>query len=153
MKRKPTFAKIGPVTDSTEDADVVIENLAFALKKLLKYCRVGREERKQLVTILQITNAWMPDSKLPADDVVSKLEGALSTFAPPYAWFGQRNRSLEWGFWPDVTSDDCLRIGDRDQDLRKFWGGRDLQLVNDHGNVDCGRFDKRGRWHEYWSCV
>jgi hypothetical protein len=77
----------------------------------------------------------------------------LETFAPPYTTFGaNEGDGASFGFWPCLGTDDLPRVNAGDKVPRDLWG-EDILIVNDHGNVDCGHVDKRGRFHGFWSCV
>lgn len=163
MKRKPTFAtSIGPVVYQTADLTDAdrIADMAATLRSLLRKCRVHRDTRKAHVALLSDVDkgpgmAWQPEWDNAA---LSALTEALSHYAPPYTTFGQ-NHEGEYGFWPmniDRLDDEGLIVKIRDHhepdELRSVWG-MEVAFVNDHGNVDCGRFDRRGRFHTYWSAV
>jgi hypothetical protein len=158
-RRKPAYATIGSVSSLDPEEDP-IGDLAYALKSLLKRCRVSRETRKEHVALLQLANAIVVYDQEAASKsesyqyIIFKLKSALNDYAPPYALFDQ-NREGEYGFWPDIdlhSCDDPARI-EAGLKHKEHWGGDDVALVNGHGNVSVGRFDKRGRWHEYWSVV
>ncbi len=154
MKRKPTFAPyIGSISQHTQSADTadLIEDLAYELRTLLGKCRVDRKTRKECVALIR--KATTPNSFGHVDVMLKALEEALGTFAPPYTRFGQAD-SCKFGFWP-IIDDELPRTPRNNQEEweRSMWGNGDCFRVNDHGNVECGRYDKRGRWHEYWSCV
>ncbi len=149
MKRKPTFAKIGSVS-GLNPAEDPIGDLTYALKNLLKRCRVPREIRKEHISILAQVDR-MQDAHPNEDQMIESLELALEHYAPPYAHFGQAD-SCEFGFWHlPIDETDVMQL-DAGMDHELAWG-QDAYLINDHGNVSCGRFDLRGAWHEYWSVV
>ena len=157
MKRKPLWASIGSVASVRDDAPgETIEDLAYALAQNLRRCRVERELRKEMMDLLVLCEEFPPDGA-GSNIVIRRLVQALEHFAPPHSWFGRRSinsgsNESEWGYWPITENDELPRLllcaG---SDMR--YAGSDAYLVNDHGNVSCGRFDKRGRWHEYWSVV
>lgn len=86
-------------------------------------------------------------------DIVNELQDALDEIAPPYAYFGAiEGDGACFGFWPALDLRHCdepVRIAEIE---REHWGC-EVVLVNNHGNCQCGHVDKRGKFHEYWSCV
>jgi hypothetical protein len=126
--------------------------------------RLTREQRKRFRDLLRrsynvipITDDRFDHNGEYASGLVNELQEALNEIAPPYAWFGASDGDGAcFGFWP-VTGrysdlDDLPKIPAGDEIPREHWG-EDVLIVNDHGNVDCGHVDRRGRFHPYWSCV
>ncbi len=162
MKRKPTFTSwIGSIctagrTESTPED--TIGDLAYELKSLLHHCRVDREVRKAHVALVNEASGLDMDADEGLfdgeTDIIARLVEALDHYAPPYTYFG-KNSEAEYGFWPDLDLHSCDEPARIEAGLehKEYWGGEDVALVNDHGNVSCGRFDKRGRFHSYWSAV
>lgn len=154
MKRKPTFTTFGPVASClANDTDVMmIAELASELRELLDRCRVNREARKRFVALLSDYDYFAASGTVDTGCIVDDFVAALATFAPPHAWFGERGG--EWGFWPSLweAGVQCLVSDDPPELLRGYWGNDDCYIMGEQGNVACGRFDKRGRWHEYWEC-
>jgi hypothetical protein len=163
MKRKPTFSPyIGSISEGTMRSEDLIPSFAYELHRLLQNCRVDRNTRKAHIALVNAAEAYDFDSEfaeLGADDMVSALFEAMEHYAPPYTYFGAAQfDGADYGFWPcdiddQVSAGYIVKIQDNDDgEIREHWG-EDVYLINDHGNVECGRYDKRGRWHEYWSCV
>ena len=148
MKRKPTHATIGVISEGTLLSDDLLDAFSGELRYLMKRLHIGREDRKRYTKLLH-------DCKMAVDAlhrVVNDLEEALNELAPPYAYFGQAGRA-RFGFFPcRGNTDDLPTINAGDEFPRALWG-EEVLIVNDHGNVDCGRIDARGRFHVYWSCV
>ncbi len=152
MKRKPTFAPyIGSIVNGHNDTPWTISHLAHALHDLLDTCRVDRETRKAHTELL-----WSCEHVDFADihNPLERLTDALTHYAPPYTTFGERDG--EWGFWPQLDAvaelPKMLDWAKSDTDIATLWD-HEVSFVNPQGNLGCGRFDKRGRFHSYWSAV
>lgn len=136
----------------------LISAFSYELRQLMKTCRVARGDRKRFTRLLRDCDSFEPD-KYPecASEMVAELFDALQTFAPPYTYFGSNEGDgADYGFWPSMDGpgemNDLPRLNADVAHLDQYWG-KDVLLVNDHGNVECGRYDKSGRFHGYWSCV
>lgn len=149
-RRKPLYATIGAFSsrDPTEDP---IGGLACELKSLLKRYSVKREVRKEHVALLKAIKN-LRNAHCPSKPILSTLAEALQYYAPPYSTFCKKNE--EFGFWPNINQvrDDLHVFPDSADIPSEFWGD-DVAVINNHGNVYCGYLDRRGKWHEYWSCV
>ena len=150
MKRKPFYATIGVISEGTLLSDDLLDAFSGELRSLMGRLHIGREDRKRYVKLLH-------DCKMAVDAlhrVVNDLEEALNELAPPYAYFGaNEGDGACFGFFPcRGDTDDLPKIKAGDEFPRALWG-EEVLIVNDHGNVDCGRIDARGRFHAYWSCV
>ncbi len=152
MKRKPTFAPyIGSISCAAVETDEIITHLADNLALLLRKCRVDRETRKAHMALVNETANCLENYPAGHATFLPMLVDALTHYAPPYTTFGEQDG--EWGFWPQLDDDMAKVSAHEERDQRAFWGHGDIFVVNDHGNVTCGRFDKRGRFHSYWSAV
>lgn len=160
MRRRPTFTRaIGAVTYGPPENDAdTIDALADELRARLRECRVARVRRRDMTGLLR----WIADSSenRPATTTAGQLEAlreALEYFSPPYCAFGIEDG--EYGYWPmsweeiQEFSSGAIVKRDAGRDTRDLWGTDDVYLVNDHGNVTCGRYDRRGQFHEYWGVV
>lgn len=150
---KPTFARIGVVSEGTLRDEDLISAFAGELDYYLKHLRLSRDQRARFAKLVRIAgndaNEGLFDSEF-----VNTLQDALGEIAPPYCYFGAaEGDGACFGFWP-LDADDIdlpqLRAGD---EFRHGHWGEDVLLVNDHGNVSCGHIDKRGRFKPYWDCV
>lgn len=152
MKRKPHFAQLGTVSRDTVDPADLVPALADELLYLMWRCRVPRGARKDFTTLLRsCDDPWHHDDMYDNDHLNALITALDSTFAPPYAYFGAHpGDGTDYGFWPELDID-LPRL--EDGVSHPEYKGRDVLLVNDHGNVTCGRYDLRGKFHEYWSIV
>lgn len=153
MRRRPTFTRtIGAVTFGAPESDAAtIEVLADELRSLMKRCRVERVERRDMTGLLR----WITDSSenRSATTTAGQLEAlreALDYFSPPYCSFGIKDG--KYGYWPYLNDDGLPPKVPAGVEVRALWGS-EVCLVTDNGNVTCGRYDRRGQFHEYWSVV
>jgi hypothetical protein len=97
---KPTYAEIGPVTQTADYEDTtatLVDDLEFALRGLLSRCRVPREERKRFTALLRDVGAYQERKRPIPGIVVVRLLGALDHFAPPHSRFDEQDGG--WGYW------------------------------------------------------
>lgn len=160
---KPTFARIGVVSEGTLRDEDLISAFAGELDYYLDRLRLSRDQRARFAKLVREANTWdgAEHSDPPHDEIgteiVSELQNALDEIAPPYCYFGTaEGDGACFGFWPAIDNHDgdCAppRLAAGDEIDREHWG-EDVLLVNDHGNVSCGHVDKRGRFKAYWDCV
>lgn len=163
MSQKPTFARIGVVSEGTLRDEDLISAFAGELDYYVKRLKLGRDQRKRFAKLVRECNgAEIDDNGLAiisdnepfdASELVSELQDALNEIAPPYCHFGTtEGDGACFGFWSSIEDSDLPRLTAGDPIPREHWGD-DVLLVNDHGNVDCGHVDHRGRFKPYWSAV
>ena len=147
-KAKPTFARIGTVSEGTLRDEDLISAFAGELDYYMKRLRLTRNQRKHFAGLIREATHDEVGS-----EIVSILEDALQEIAPPYCYFGTaEGDGACFGFWPSIDDCDLPRLTAGDDIPREHWG-EDVLLVNDHGNVSCGYVDRRGRYRAYWDCV
>lgn len=155
MSQKPTFACIGVVSEGTLRDEDLISAFAGELDYYMKRLKLTRDQRKRFAKLVRECNE--AEHSDPTHDeiggmIISELWDALNEIAPPYCHFGATvGDGACFGFWPAID-DELPRLTAGDPIPREYWG-EDVLLVNDHGNVDCGHVDKRGRFKAYWSAV
>lgn len=141
------YIDLGIISERTLRAEDVGEALADALRPL----RLSRTDRALVRSWDRLdTNADDDDRAEAMEDLVSELEDAMDRYCPPYAYYGaSEGDGACFGVWP-ITDDDSLpRYGVGESPRNSG----DCYEVSDHGNVSCGRRDRAGVWHEYWSVV
>ena len=147
------YATIGTVSSDTLRDDDLISAFSWEIEHLAKGNHLPKALRQTVRELLRDVAAY-DDERLEYDpsELVDALQDCLGEFAPPYAYFGTHDGDgAHFGFWP-ITDDDCLpRLNDMAE--LEDYRGEDVYLVNDHGNVTCGRLARNGRFVEYWSCV
>lgn len=151
-RRYPTIGSISSGTLRDED---LIPSFAWELEYLVKSVHVTREQLKRFNALIKECDEFDFDAEHDYDpsELTSELIDALNEIAPPYCYFGASDGDGAcFGFWPIDDDDQLPRLVAGDPIPREHWGD-DVYLVNDHGNVDCGHVDARGRFHAYWSCV
>ena len=153
---KPTFARIGVVSEGTLRDEDLISAFAGELDYYMKHLRLTRDQRKRFTDLIREVNDWEDDDN-PIDnmggEVVNELQDALNEIAPPYSYFGMIDGDGAcFGFWPAYEDGDLHKLTAGDPIPRWAWGD-DVLLVNDHGNVACGHVDRRGRFKAYWEAV
>lgn len=152
------YPKIGSVSEGTLRMEDLLDTFAAELSYHMKRMRLTREQRKRFNRLLAHCREYDATDGLSAryDDwnhMVDNLQDALSEIAAPYSYFGMaEGDGACFGFWPIVDDVELGKLDSRFNIPRDVYGS-DVYLVNDHGNVECGYVDKRGKFHEYWSCV
>lgn len=143
-----TYPKIGSVSEGTLRAEDLVDTFASELSYHIKRMRLTRAQRKGFSELLRDACGDQNEKY----EIVDKLQDALSEIAPPYSYFGaSEGDGACFGFWP-IINDELARVAAGDAIPREHWG-EDVLIINDHGNCECGYVDKRGKFHEYWSCV
>lgn len=169
MSQKPTFARIGVVSEGTLRDEDLISAFSAELDYYMKRLRLSRDQRKRFTLLVSDCTKYddLTDSVCQiafGGALIGRLEEALDEIAPPYCYFGTaEGDGACFGFFPseDINNRDregrtwdcqtqVLNAGDEID--REHWG-EDVYLVNDHGNVSCGHVDRRGRFKAYWDCV
>lgn len=152
---KPTYARIGVVSEGTLRDEDLISAFAGELDYYIKRLRLGRDQRKRFTALVRTAGRYPDEDCITVD----ALTDALDEIAPPYCHFGTaEGDGACFGFWPvdglfhPNVGDSPPRLAAGDDIDREHWG-EDVLLVNDHGNVTCGHVDKRGRFKAYWDCV
>lgn len=161
MTKRAHYPKIGSVSEGTLRTEDLLDTFASELSYHMKRMRLTRVQRKRFNQMLAHCRDYDTTEGLSAryenwDHMVDNLQDALDEIAAPYSYFGATGSDGAcFGFWPRVDPRN-INVGDSpiviEQIEREHWG-EDVLLVNDHGNVECGHVDKRGKFHEYWSCV
>lgn len=149
------YPKIGSVSEGTLRTEDLLDTFAGELAYHMKRMRLTREQRKRFTYYLKEYHNRAGDviANHIADRMLDDLQDALTEIAPPYAYFGTAGGDGAcFGFWPAIDLHHCDEPERIAEITREHWGC-DVVLVNDHGNAECGYVDKRGKFHEYWSCV
>ena len=164
---KPTFARIGVVSEGTLRHEDLISAFAGELDYWLKRLRLTRDQRKRFAELVRDANNQAEVLESDRDfehdhcdtgEIVSELEDALQEIAPPYCYFGTLDGDGAcFGFFITCLgmggdTDDLPKLDDLTDITREHWG-EDVLVVNDHGNVTCGHVDSRGRFKAYWRAV
>jgi len=153
------YPSLGSVSEGTLRTEDLLDTFAYELCYHIKRMRLTREQRKRMRQLIKDATDCAPDNdgEGGVEFYVDMLHEALNEIAPPYAYFGaSEGDGASFGFGPCLgmngDTDDLPKLPAGDA-IRKHHWGEDVLLVNDHGNVDCGYVDKRGRFHAYWSIV
>ena len=163
---KPTFARIGVVSEGTLRDEDLISAFAGELDYYMKRLRLTRDQRKRFATLVRDANSQaevlesdrdFEHDHYDAGGIINELEDALNEIAPPYCYFGTPDGDGAcFGFFPCLgmggDTDDLPKLDDLADITREHWG-EDVLIVNDHGNVTCGHVDRRGRFKAYWAVV
>lgn len=156
------YPAIGSVSSGTMRAKDLLNTFAYELRYQMRRMRLTREQRKRFNVLLRDARNCdageeCDDGETLADQLVGEFFDALDEIAPPYCTFGaHESDGADYGWWPCLggggDTDDLPRYPDSGAVPREDWG-QDVLLVNDHGNVECGYVNRKGKFHEYWSCA
>lgn len=158
MTRKQHYPSIGSISSDTLRNEDLIPCFASELGYHMARMRLSRDQRKVFNKLLREIEHWQViagdnDPAWDGCEIVDELSDALNQIAPPYCTFGASDGDGAcFGFWPIVDHDELPRV-DAGDPIPRECRGEDIYIVNDHGNVECGYVDRRGKFHEYWSAV
>lgn len=161
------YPSIGSVSSGTMRTEDLLDTFAGELRHHMRRMRLTREQRKRFNQLARdyeraefdwdSNECTLDSDTFDAGELLGEFFDALDEIAPPYAYFGAVDGDgADYGFWPCLgmggDTDDLPRLTAGDEIPREHWG-EDVLLVNDHGNVECGYVDRKGKFHEYWSVV
>lgn len=152
------YPGIGSVSSGTMRTEDLLDTFADELRYQMRRLRLTREQRKRFNQLLRDCRDTGAGNDDHGGDTLADLFDALGEIGAPYTTFGaHEGDGADYGWWPCYIGDgsnidDLPRIDAGDEVPREHWGG-DVVFVNDHGNVECGYVDRKGKFHEYWSCV
>src|SRR5258708_29737722 len=140
------YPSIGTVSDGTMRDEDLIDTFASELSRHMKRMRLRRDQRRRYNAILKDALAMSgdqeghPGNEHCQSEIVSDLFEALDEIAPPYAHLGSLGGDGAcYGFWPILPTgdyDERPKLTAGDAIPREHWG-KDVYVVNDHGNVTC----------------
>lgn len=147
------YAEFGSVSEGTLRTEDLLSSFAWELDYQLNR-QTKRFARKAMRKLINEARRIDPESD-DAGYVVEELIGALSEFAPPYAYFGAHpGDGADYGFWLLEYFDhdfDGLKVADTSEVPRGYRG--EVLHVNDHGNVTLYVAGSKGKLRQIWACV
>lgn len=155
------FAKLGSISSGTLRREDTIPAFADKLESLMRqYPEVAGDasQWEELIIEARAINDYESDE---AYYIEMDLGDALSTFAPPYCYFGAHyGDGADFGFWPCEDFEDRMKedgvvilpAGDATPARENAPDG--VAYVTDHGNVSFGHVSAiTGEFVEEWSIV
>lgn len=145
-------ASPGSISAGTLQPEEIISAFAYELERLAREANCFADHAE----LIDAAGAVDPDSE-DGDQILSELESALQTFAPPYCYFGGHpGDGADFGFWlsesfqSEFAETDGLQVSDLSDVPPNFSG--EVLHVNDHGNPTLYEYSQ-GASREIWAFV